>query len=260
MKFRKKVPALFSFILILLFIGAVSCETGGSNRESIENDNNYEMIEGEDIPPAQEMQDTTLDSAEISKMKQLRREGIKYKKLLDSIAEVNPNITYTYTPSENGPIKTVLGDYTVEVDGTKTPEEEYSVAMLLQKNFQNRQEMLSFYNRLYNVDLPAAPKNGYAAFYEELKENLDYPQEVSRKKIEGLLFVQLAIEKTGKISNLKVSESLNAEEDIKRAIEKSAIEAIKETGTTWNAAQKDGQPVRSKLEIPIWFDGNIQQS
>jgi hypothetical protein len=255
MKMRKKASTLFSFFLMLLFIMAVSCETGGSNRESIENDG-YEMIEGEDEAPVEE----TLDSAAISRMKQLRIEGIRYKKLLDSIAEVNPKISYTYTPSEDGPIKTVLGNYKVEVDGTKTPEEEYSVAVLLQKNFQNRQEMLSFYNRLYNVDLPAAPKGGYAAFYEELKENLDYPQEVSREKVEGLLFVQLAIEKTGKISNIKISESLNTEEDIKRAIERSAIEAIKETSTTWNAAQKDGQPVRSKLEIPIWFDGNIEQS
>lgn len=252
---NKETALIFIFFIL---IGGISCETGGSNRESIENHNDYEMIEGED--ENDRTKGEGLDSADISKMKELRKEGLRYKKLLDSIAEINPNITYTYTPSENGPIKTVLGDYNVVVDGTKTTEEEYNIVGLLQKTFQNRQEMLSFYNRLYNVDLPAKPKNGYNAFYEELRSNLDYPQDLSRNNVKGLLFIQLAIEKTGKISNIKVSESIDAEEKIKRAIEKSAIEAIKETSTTWNAAQKDGQPVRSKLEIPIWFGSNIQQS
>ena len=246
MRDSKNKSLIFFLPMILCMVIAVSCDTG--ERNTIEKD--YEMMEGEDVPPAEERNDTTTDSVEISKMKQLRKDGVKYRKLLDSIAAANPDIVYNYKPATNGHIKTVAGDYKVEVSGTNDPEEEYTITRILQRAFQIRQEMISIYNRLYNVDIPATPANGYEAFYHEVKQNLDEPETA------GLLFVQLAIERSGKISNVRVSQSINADDNARYQIEKSTIEAIKGTKTSWHPAQKNGRPVRSKVEIPIWFGGN----
>lgn len=258
----QKESYMLCLMMALLFIIGQACETGGSNRESIENDNSYEMIEGEEEAPAEEsdtvQNSDTLNSAEILEMKKLQDEGIRYHRLLDSIAEHNPNISYTYTPSKDGKIKTVLGDYKVEVDGSMTPDKKHSIAVLLERRFENRRKMLDYYNKLNHVDMPARPVQGYAAFYEELRKNLDYPAEVKSIDVEGLLFVELAVEKNGEISNIKIAESINADDEIEEAIEESAIKAIKETQTQWNAAQTDGKPVRSKIEIPVWLDSNME--
>ncbi|MGK7391253.1 MAG: energy transducer TonB [Candidatus Cyclobacteriaceae bacterium M2_1C_046] len=261
----KKLPnRLFIYSICASLLLFSQCEPRGSNREKIEDegDPNYEMLEGEDVPPAGE-DEHALDSAEISHMKQLQDENLRYKRVLDSIAEVNPNITYTYTPVNGGRIKTVLGDYKVAVDNLNlmTEEEEETIALILEKRFQNRQEMLKYYNKLQNVDLPAKPKEGFSAFYEELRENISYPEEAKKLDTEGLIFVQLAVEKDGSISNIKVSENINtANNDLEEEIEDAAIEAVKETTGKWKAAQKNGEPVRSKLEIPIWFDPDTTRS
>lgn len=260
MNILQKKSFLFSMVVMMVFLFS-QCEQRGSNRHTIEDEENpnYEMLEGEDVPPAEDK--PTLDSAELSHMKKLQNESLRYNQVLDSISEANPNISYTYTPVNGGSIKTVLGDYKVRVDNTTNREEEETIAVLLEKRFGNRQEMLNYYNKLQNVDLPAKPKRGYPAFYEELRENISYPEEAKKVETESLIFVQLAVEKDGSISTIKVSENINTtDDDLEEAIENAAVKAIKETTGEWKAAQKDGEPVRSKLEIPVWFDPDNTRS
>lgn len=253
---------VLSIIMILLFLFS-QCEPRGADRETIENDNSYEMLEGEDVPPAEE-EEETLDSAELSQMKKLQDESVSYERLLDSISESNPNITYTYIPDNDpkeGRIKTVLGDYKVVVDNTLTKEEEETIGVLLARRFNIRQQMLNYYNELQNIDLPARPVEGYPAFYEELQEIIDYPNEAVKLDTEGLVFVQLAVEEDGSISNVKVSENINTKNDeLAEAIKEAAVKAVKATEGEWRAAQRDGEPVRSKLEIPVWFDPDTTRS
>lgn len=247
---------LIIFLLVMLLF-AQACEPRGANRDTIENDNDYEMMEGEDIPPAEERvdEDESLDSADLSEMRRLEQDGMKYRKLLDSLAELNPEIAYTYIPSEEGRIKTVLGDYMVEVDNTVTQDEKETIAVLLQKRFENRRNMLNYYNKLNNVDMPPSPQDGYDHFYEKLQSELNYPKEVASLDIEGLLFVQLAVEKDGSISNIEIAENINTpNSDLDEQIADIAINAIRNLNVSWKPAQHDGQPVRSKVEIPIWLD------
>lgn len=258
MKKVQNESMILSVFMVMLFLFS-KCEPRGSNRETIENDNSYEMMEGEDVPPAEN--DTTLDSADISHMRKLQKENQELEDILDSIYKNNPNLSYTYVPAEEGQIRTILGDYKVDVDNTMTHEEENTIGVLLQKRFENRQKMLKYYNKLQNVDMPASPKEGYAAFYHELRQKINYPEEAKKLDTEGLLFVQLAIESDGTVSNVKISENINTDDDeLEEKIEKAAIKAIKETNGEWKSARKDGEPVRSKLEIPVWFDPDTTRS
>lgn len=255
----QKESIFLCFLLIILFFIGQACESKESNRESLEDGN--EMIEGEDVEPAEDTSAYELDSAEISDMRRLERDGIKYQKLLDSIAEANPNISYTYTPSNEGLIKTILGDYKVVVDGTEVPEEQKSIALILEKSFSTRQDMLSYYNKLNEVDMPARPKMGYPEYYEKIQEKISYPESAKIIDLEGLMFVEISIERNGALSEIKVVESLNnPDPQLKEQISESAIKAIRATQAFWLPAQADGEPVRSKLELPIWIDAVSPQS
>lgn len=257
---------VFTFFVAAMWLFFQACEPRGANRDTIENDNSYEMMEGEDIPPAEEYDtdttgESTLDSADISEMQMLQENGDRYRKVLDSIAQANPRISYTYVPSQNGPIKTVLGDYRVEVDNTETRDEKESIAEILAKRFDDRQRMLAYYNELNNVDMPPTPEGGYPEFYEELQRNLNYPEGVEELIVEGLLFVQVDIEKNGTLSNIEIAENINTQDDdLEEAIANAAINAIKKTQTSWIPAQNNGRPVRSKVELPVWLSTSANPS
>ena len=255
-KVQKESLILGLFMSILFMFSA--CETGGSKDTQKELD----MIEGADEAPAKEdtvmdsLETEPLDSANISELRRIRDEGMRYKRLLDSIAEENPNISYTYVPGPEGKIKTVLGDYKVKIDGLETEEEE-TVAMLVEKKFEIRQRMINFYNNLKNTELAAVPVKGYEEFYNQLDEHMDFSKELTEVDAEGLIFVQMAIEKNGEMSNPRISENIShLEKELEEEISTSSLNALKEIKMKWIPAQRNGEPVRSRVEIPIWIDAD----
>lgn len=100
---------------------------------------------------------------------------------------------------------------------------------------------------IYENTIPSAGfAEGARAMLDFIKDNLIYPREVKKGKIEGTVIAKFVVEKDGNISDIKILKSLSKECDAEviRVIEKMP---------KWKPAKKDGTIVRSYYKIPITF-------
>lgn len=93
--------------------------------------------------------------------------------------------------------------------------------------------------------LPEFP-GGEDALYKFISENLKYPQEAKKNRIEGIVLVEFIVEKDGYITNVKATKSPNEllSEEAERVVKMSP---------KWTPGYEFGKPVRLKLAIPIQF-------
>lgn len=73
----------------------------------------------------------------------------------------------------------------------------------------------------------------------------DYPDELRREGVSGLVMVKCSIDEQGNVTETTVEKSSNA------AFEKPAIAAVKKW--KFKPAKQDGAPVAIKVSIPIKF-------
>ncbi len=97
------------------------------------------------------------------------------------------------------------------------------------------------------VDQPAAPVGGMAAFMQALAANLAYPQEAQDAKLEGRVFVQFVVNKEGALQNAKVVRGFD------KACEDAALAALTSLEIQWTPAMKDGKKVNSQMILPVTF-------
>ncbi|MDD3239846.1 MAG: energy transducer TonB, partial [Lachnospira sp.] len=93
---------------------------------------------------------------------------------------------------------------------------------------------------------PVWKKGGTAGMYKFINENLCYPEELRKKKIEGKVFVRFVVEKDGSITNAKVVRSLHPLAD------KEALRVIRMM-PPWTPGSLDGKSAKSYFVIPINF-------
>lgn len=73
----------------------------------------------------------------------------------------------------------------------------------------------------------------------------DYPDELRREGVSGLVMVKCAIDQQGNVTETSVEKSSNP------AFEKPALAAVKKW--KFKPAKQDGSPVAIKVSIPIKF-------
>ena len=73
----------------------------------------------------------------------------------------------------------------------------------------------------------------------------EYPNELRRDGVSGLVMVKCSIDEQGNVTGTEVEKSSNA------AFEKPAVEAVKKW--KFKPAKQDGAPVTIKVSIPIKF-------
>ena len=99
----------------------------------------------------------------------------------------------------------------------------------------------------FNVveDMPAFP-GGMQALMAFLIENIQYPADAQKQKVDGRVLVNFVVEKDGSITEVKVLKpgfpSLDAE----------AIRVVKAM-PKWKPGYQNGQPVRVQYTVPINF-------
>lgn len=96
------------------------------------------------------------------------------------------------------------------------------------------------------VYVQAEPADGYEVLYAYFAKEIIYPQEAVKDSIQGVLTVTFLINKQGKPEKIKTSGSLG------KAFEAEAARLI-ENMPLWKPATLNGQPVISKLSIPLTF-------
>jgi TonB family protein len=95
-------------------------------------------------------------------------------------------------------------------------------------------------------DKKAEPKGGMEAFKTLLKENLKYPEEAKKEKIEGKVFVQFIVQKDGSPRMVQAVKGIGAGCD-----EEAVRFIINET--EWNPAEIMGENVESRMILPIVY-------
>lgn len=99
------------------------------------------------------------------------------------------------------------------------------------------------------VDERPAPINGMVALYEEIGSKLKYPEQARRMGIEGKVFVEFVVQKSGKITKVKVLKGIGAGCD-------EAAKAVMSNIDDWTPGILKGQAVAVKMVLPIIFKLN----
>jgi TonB family protein len=93
----------------------------------------------------------------------------------------------------------------------------------------------------------ASPVDGYPALYEYFGKELRYPRVKEKDSVDGVVTVIFTIDKTGKPVDIQIENSLGPEFDREAA---RLIEKMPD----WNPARFNGQPVPSKISVPLTFE------
>jgi protein TonB len=96
------------------------------------------------------------------------------------------------------------------------------------------------------VRVAAHPINGIESLYEYFNRELRYPEAAVKDSIEGIVNVFFVINKEGKPIQISIENSLGEVFDLE------AIRLIQQM-PEWRAATVNGNPVSSRISIPITF-------
>lgn len=127
--------------------------------------------------------------------------------------------------------------------GEKYYEEEYKNGLLIKGISYDSANNTYTYNIIEEI---ALPKNGIEAFYRQLSKYIIYPKSARKKGIEGRVFIQFVVNKTGNLEDIKVLKGISPDCD------QAAVNALKQM-PPWNPGLIRGQVVRQKMSIPILF-------
>ena len=89
-------------------------------------------------------------------------------------------------------------------------------------------------------------RGGYDAMLKFIKENIHYPDEAKKSGVQGTVFVQYVITRTGKITNIKILRSIGS------GCDEEAIRIVKEM-PDWIPGKNNGKAVPVMFQIPIKF-------
>jgi periplasmic protein TonB len=102
-------------------------------------------------------------------------------------------------------------------------------------------------DKIYDkVDQVASFPGGEGAWSLYLANNFRYPDNAKAAKEQGVVVLSFVVEPTGKISNLKVEESVSPALD-----ENTAYMLYK--GGKWAPAMVDGKAVRTRVTLPVRY-------
>lgn len=96
------------------------------------------------------------------------------------------------------------------------------------------------------VEVNASPDGGMSSFYKYIRKNLKYPRQAKRMGIEGKVFLQFVVDKTGQITELQVIRGIGG------GCDEEAVRILKNS-PRWNPGKQRGNPVKQRMTFPINF-------
>jgi TonB family protein len=96
------------------------------------------------------------------------------------------------------------------------------------------------------TEKPAEFKGGMDALMTYMINNVKYPEAAAKNKISGKVMTSFVITETGKVTDVKILKSVNADLD---AEAKRVVEAMPD----WIPAEKGGTKVKSEMVLPVAF-------
>jgi len=83
--------------------------------------------------------------------------------------------------------------------------------------------------------------------YVQVMKNARYPAELLKDKVEGIVIVQIIVEKDGSFTNPKVISSVHPK------LDKVALDAVSKLDNTFTPGKHKGEEVRCYFQIPVPF-------
>ena len=87
---------------------------------------------------------------------------------------------------------------------------------------------------------------GYQKMHEFIEKNLHYPKECAENGIQGRVIIDFVVERSGKLTNIRVVKSVNP------ALDKEAMRIVN-LMPKWIPGRQSYKTVRVKYIIPITF-------
>lgn len=101
-------------------------------------------------------------------------------------------------------------------------------------------------NLLLTPDEKPKFPGGLDALLKFLQKSIRYPIEAQKNKMEGTVFVQFIVQKTGEVKNAKIVRG------VCKSLDEEAIRVVY-LMPAWTPGKKDGKPINTSFAIPIKF-------
>ena len=88
---------------------------------------------------------------------------------------------------------------------------------------------------------------GMVAFFRLIGENMDYPKEAKKSKVEGRVYVSFVVNKIGELEEVKPERGLGY------GCDEEAVRLVMLTSGKWIPGNQGGRPVKVKMVLPIIF-------
>ncbi|MDY6207200.1 MAG: energy transducer TonB [Prevotella sp.] len=96
------------------------------------------------------------------------------------------------------------------------------------------------------VDVMPSFPGGTSGLITWLKDNVKYPKDAEKEKLQGRVLVAFVVEKNGSISNVKIQRSVHP------LLDAEAIRVVKMM-PRWEPGKHNNKPVRVRFVLPIVF-------
>ncbi len=184
-------------------------------------------------------------------LEQLQDENMDYLKKIYKITKDYPAFSYKYK-LEDGEVKNV------KVTGVENELDKKRLEVILFDLKSNKNKMKNTQNRIgvfYSVDKEARPEEGREELMNDIRANLEFPEQAKEYGVEGIVYVKFVVDENGKIPFITAHEDIEATSDsFVKDLRKEAIAAVKKTSGEWEPAKVDGVDVASLAVVPIRFD------
>jgi TonB family protein len=208
-RFRASAFLILAVVCSSLFY---SCETDSNGVKPIEKP----KIERQTIDPVEKQKNNSVENTRSN-------DSVKKNKKQHFIRPVELTGEVSIIPEPEPPIS---GGITYE------PLPELEVAT-------NPEEVLS-----YAEVMPEFP-GGMPEMIKFLQENMIYPEEMKENGIEGRIYVQFVVTKTGSIEEVTIAKGING-------LNREAIRLVKQM-PNWKPGTNYGKQVNVKMVVPILF-------
>jgi protein TonB len=143
----------------------------------------------------------------------------------------------------------------IEVPDEEEIEEEIDIKMDVEITENTKIEAIVFaeapeeekVDEIFTIveDQPEPP-GGMAAFYQYIAKNMNYPAQARRMGVEGKVFVQFVVDKSGNITEVQAVKGIGA------GCDEEAVRVISEAAR-WKPGKQRGRPVKVRMILPITF-------
>lgn len=187
---------------------------------------------------------------EYQNLEDLQDENMVYYTEIYRIVDDYPEFEYRYIYSDGEVEKVIVENVDDEMDRKKLEVLIYE----LKKNREAQKNIPTRTGVYYCVDEEAEPEEGFRTFYNNLYENLSYPEEAREWGAEGNVYVKFIVDSEGEIDFMKATEDIEASTDrYVKDLKEAAMEAVLATSGNWEPARVSGVPVASWAVIPVIF-------